>query len=223
MANSVSLAPWPCSLGFGNAARDRGGQHSSSGIVSRSRLAIAPAARALATALKDLSPGVNPKEATVLARCAYATANKLKRQYSIMWPPLFNNFLVHSGIKKRGLCFQLSEDLLNQFDALKLTTLELHWGEARAGTWKENNGVVVTAKNQPFNRGIVFDCWRNSGRLFWSKVPADYEPWVENRAYARFIRAKSAVTADRRGGGAPRSEDAVSQRTGSSATMARTN
>ncbi len=182
-----------------------------------------PAARALARELAALSPVVSGDEAKRLADCAYATAGELKHRYGVMWPPLFNNFLIHTGIKKRGLCFQLSEDLMVRFDALQLRTLELHWGEARAGTWKENNGVVVTAKNQPFNRGIVFDCWRNSGRLFWSKVTADYEPWVENKAYARFIRTKSAVTADRRGGGASRSEDAVNQRPGSSATMARTN
>ena len=109
-----------------------------------------------------------------------------------MWPPIFNNFLVNSGIRNRGLCFQWAEDLLVRLDALRLTSLELRWGEADADTWQESNCVVVTAKGHPFNTGIILDCWRHSGHLYWTAVATDKESWVENRAYAHFVRAKSA-------------------------------
>jgi len=51
--------------------------------------------------------------------------------------PIFNNFLVYHGFRKRGYCYQWTADLLVTLDALTLKTLELHWGEAYAGTWRE--------------------------------------------------------------------------------------
>jgi hypothetical protein len=140
-----------------------------------------------------LGPKVRRDEAERVAACACAAGEKLHRDYGMLWPPLFNNFLVNVGIRKRGLCFQLAEDLLLGLDALKLTTLELHWGEARAGSRAEHNCVVVTAKGQPFRDGILLDCWRHSGHLFWSPVSADYFPWVEDNQYAAIARSKFAM------------------------------
>src|SRR5207247_5066632 len=65
------------------------------------------------------------------------------------------------GLKKRGYCYQWSEDLLIALDALKLTSLELRWGESNPGNWRENNCIVVTAKGRPFRSGIMLDCWRH--------------------------------------------------------------
>jgi hypothetical protein len=56
---------------------------------------------------------------------------------------------------------------------LRLKTLVLHWGAAFAGTMDENNGLVVTAINQPFENGILMDGWRNGGRLFWCALKED--------------------------------------------------
>src|SRR6266487_787143 len=153
------------------------------------------AAEGLASQLAALSPRVNREEARLLAECAYATASQLRRQYRMFGTPIFNNFLVHWGIRKRGYCFQWAEDLLVTLDALKLASLELHWGEANPGNWRENNCIVVTAKGQPFNRGIILDCWRHFGRLRSGPVVGDEDPYVENRAYAQFVRAKSAPKA----------------------------
>jgi hypothetical protein len=158
-----------------------------------------PAMRALANQLNALSSRGDPQEANLLAQCVYSTASRLRQEYGVFGPPLFvnslfNNFLVNTGIRKRGLCFQWSEDMLASLDALKLTSLELHWGEARAGTMRENNAIVATAKGEPFRSGIVLDCWRHSGRVHWSSVASDhFFPWKENAAYARFVRARSAV------------------------------
>jgi hypothetical protein len=163
---------------------------STAAAVARSDLA---GAQALSRHIAALSPSTRPEEARRLAECAYLNASRLKREYGVIWPPLFNNVLINAGIKKRGFCFHWAEDLLVALDALKLSTLELHWGEAQAGTWQESNCVVVTAKGQPFNQGIILDCWRHSGHLYWREVAADKVPWVENRAYARFVRNKSAA------------------------------
>jgi hypothetical protein len=150
------------------------------------------AAETLASQLAALSPRVNREEARLLAECAYATVSQLRKQYRMFGTPIFNNFLVYWGIRKRGYCFQWAEDLLVALDALKLTSLELHWGEAHAGNWRENNCIVVTAKGQPFNRGIILECWQHFGHLRYGPVLSEVDPYVENSAYARFVRARSA-------------------------------
>jgi hypothetical protein len=145
----------------------------------------------LADELASLSPKVNREEAKLLAQCAYATVSKLRRQYRMFGTPIFNNFLIYHGIRKRGYCYQWSEDLLITLDKLKLTTLELHWGEANPGNWRENNCLVVTAKGQPFKRGIMLECWRHLGHLYFGPVVSaaanNFDPYVENSAYARFV------------------------------------
>ena len=152
-----------------------------------------PAAQALMERIVALSPRVRADEAAQVAACVYNAAGQLRRDYRVVWPPLFNNVLINTGIRTRGLCFQWAEDLLVTLDALKLSSLELHWGEAHAGTWQESNCVVITAKGKPFRTGIIFDCWRHSGHPYWAPVATDKEPWAENRAYERFVRAKSAA------------------------------
>jgi hypothetical protein len=149
----------------------------------------------LRTKLAMLSPTVRVDEAEKLAMCAYKTSRRLSREYRVVFPPALNNVLINTGGRKRGLCYHWTEDLLHQLDALKLETLELHWGEAFARTFSENNGVVVTAKGQPFAQGIVLDAWRYQGRLYWGPVRKDPEgyPWKENKAqYDRVFQTKAA-------------------------------
>ena len=151
-------------------------------------------AEALANQLAALSPRVNREEATLLAECAYATVSKLRREYRMFGTPIFNNFLIYHGFRKRGYCYQWSEDLLVALDALKLTSLELRWGEYDPGTWRENNCIVVTAKGQPFRSGIMLECWRHLGHLYFGPVVSDWERYVENSAYAHFVLARSAAS-----------------------------
>ena len=106
--------------------------------------------------------------------------------------PIFNNFLVYHGLRKRGYCYQWTEDLLVALDALKLKTFELHWGESYAGTWRENNCLVVTAKGQPFDRGMILDCWRHFGQLRWNLVLSDEDRYFENTKWAERVRAQAA-------------------------------
>jgi hypothetical protein len=148
-------------------------------------------AEKLTDQLASLSPKVNREEAKLLAQCAFATVAKLRRQYRMFGTPIFNNFLIYHGIRKRGYCYQWSEDLLVTLDKLKLATLEFHWGEANPGNWRENNCLVVTAKGQPFKRGIMLECWRHLGHLYFGPVVAaaanNFDPYVENSVYARFV------------------------------------
>src|SRR2546423_2262529 len=150
-------------------------------------------AEELSKQLATLSPRVDPNEAKLLAEYAYATVAQLRQEYRMFGTPIFNNFLVYHGLRKRGYCYQWTEDLLLALDTLKLKTLELHWGEAHAGTWMENNCVVVTAKGQPFDRGMILECWRHFGHLRWNLVPSDQDRYYENTKWAEKIRARAAA------------------------------
>jgi len=138
----------------------------------------------LRDSLAALAPTVRQEEAQRAAACAFEVAQRLEQEYAPIGPPLFHNLLINLGLKKRGLCCHWTEDMLAPLQALRLQTLDLHWGVARAGTLREHSSVVVTAKGQAFEEGIVLDAWRHSGRLYWAFVAVDRYPWkkgVTNR------------------------------------------
>lgn len=149
--------------------------------------------------LGALSPSVRPEEADRVARCAYNTGRELKREWRVAWPPGFHNFLVNTGARKGGLCYQWAGELLLRLDALKLETLELHWAESYVGTMSEHNVIVVTARGQPMAQGILLDNWRYGGRLIWGRASADREyQWLENKAEAIRRLKKTAPAASGR-------------------------
>jgi len=178
-----------CATGFANASQQPQ-KFSSSFQVPRNDLANA---EALSNQLAALSPRVDRNEATRLADCAYAIVSQLRRQYRMFGTPIFNNFLIYHGLRKRGYCYQWSEDLLIALDVLRLRSLELRWGESNPGNWRENNCLVVTAKGQPFRSGIMLDCWRHLGHLYFGPVASSWEPYVENSAFARDVRHIAAA------------------------------
>lgn len=133
----------------------------------------------LKAGLAGLAPAVSEDEADRLASRACVRSRQLAREYRVVRPPLLHNFLVNIGVRKRGLCYQWAEDLLAELQTLNLVTLDLHWGMARAETYREHNSIIVTARGQPFDQGIVLDAWRRSGQLVWRPVAEDKYPWVE--------------------------------------------
>jgi len=151
---------------FGASARPAVGDQQQQPASFQVQKSDAAKAEKLAGDLASLSPRVNREEARLLAECAYATVSKLRREYRMFGTPIFNNFLIYHGLRKRGYCYQWSEDLLLALDRLKLTSLELHWGEHDPGTWRENNCIVAS----------------------------DWETYVENRAYARSVLDRSAAS-----------------------------
>ena len=133
-----------------------------------------------------LSPTtVRQDEAQQVAACAYMTGRELQREWRVVWPAGVQNFLVNTGRRKGGLCFQWATELLIRLDAMKLQTLELHWAESYAGLPSEHNVIVVTAKGQPFAQGILLDNWRYGGKLVYGPVAADPNyRWTENSGEA---------------------------------------
>jgi hypothetical protein len=143
------------------------------------RVAEASEVRSLQLALMSLGPTVREEEAHCVARGAYDYSQILAVRYGTVRPALLHNFLVNSGFRKRGLCYEWARDLLGELQTCHVDSLELHWGVSRAGTSREHNSLVITALARPFQEGIVLDPWRRSGRLVWSPVCADKYPWVE--------------------------------------------
>jgi len=133
----------------------------------------------LTKALVALARDVDPSEAEQLSVTAHTTSRSLAREYRIVLNPEFQNFLINIGVRQRGYCAHFARDIGARLKTLKLKTLVLHWGAAYARTSGEDNCLVVTARNQPFQDGILLDGWRRAGRLFWSPVKKDYEYEVE--------------------------------------------
>ena len=129
----------------------------------------------LRDALVALAPDVDPGEAELLSVTAHTASRDCAREYGLVWTPIFQNFLIHMGKRERGYCGHYTRDIGERLKELKLKTLVLHWGAAFAGTIDENNCLVVTARDQPFEDGIVLDGWRRGGRLFWCPVKNDPE------------------------------------------------
>jgi hypothetical protein len=133
----------------------------------------------LSKALAALGPDVDPGEAELLSVTAHTTSRSLAREYRIVLNPEFQNFLINIGLRQRGYCAHFARDIGTRLKTLKLKTLVLHWGAAFAGTSGEDNCLVVTARNQPFQDGIILDGWRRAGRLFWCAVREDHEYEVQ--------------------------------------------
>jgi hypothetical protein len=127
----------------------------------------------LRDALVALAPDVDPGEAELVSVTAHTTSRSLAREYRLVWCAGFQNILINTGRRQRGFCGHYTRDIGERLKELKLKTLVLHWGGAFAGTMDENNGLVITALNQPFEDGILLDGWRNGGRLFWCAVKSD--------------------------------------------------
>lgn len=128
--------------------------------------------------LDELIGGTAPDEARLLAEAAMSQSARLAADYRMTRPALFNNVLVNVGLKKRGLCWHWTEDLIAALRRLPLASYALHWGIAHRGRlFREHNSVVVTALGRSFATGIVLDPWRESGELHWVAVREDRYPW----------------------------------------------
>jgi len=135
---------------------------------------------ALYAALIGLDAEVDGSEARLVAETAVTYSHMLAADYRVVRPAVWHNILVRLGFRERGLCYHWTTDLMRRLQALKMTSLDLHWGVAHRGSQlREHNTVVVTARGRRFESGIVLDPWRYSGDLFWAAVPEDGYPWKE--------------------------------------------
>jgi hypothetical protein len=173
--------------------------------------------KGLSKALAGLAHDVDTAEAELLSVTAHTKARSLKRDYRVVLNPEFTVFLVNIGMRKRGWCGHWAQDIGARLKELNLKTLVLHWGVAYDHTSSENNCLVVTARNQPFQDGIILDGWRRAGRLFWCPVIKDDEyemeqhyghsgitMWRENMEWSAWLQDKETAENTSETAAAPR-------------------
>jgi len=133
---------------------------------------------ALQKDLADLNRQANILEARQIAETAITYSSNLTKEYDLVRPAILHNVFVRIGLKDRGLCYHWTEDLIKRLQSLDLKTFQLHWGVAYRGSeLREHNSVIITARGEAFEKGMVLDPWRNSGDLYWALITADTYPW----------------------------------------------
>jgi hypothetical protein len=112
----------------------------------------------------------------------FQETEKLRKKFNPISQPLFNNFLINAGVKEKGLCYQWSDALYLHFSKKQYQNFEFHLLVANKGEYfYEHNTLVVIVKGGKVLEGIVIDPWRNSGKLYFSKVSEDKKYEWEHR------------------------------------------
>ena len=167
----------------GCAVGNRGGRLSSDGSkpeVSQGLEADRVQVASLQNALMELNDYADVEEANRVAESVLFHSARLADQYRMVRPAVLHNVLVRVGFKDRGLCHHWTTDLMTQLQQLELETYQLYWGVAHRGSeLREHNSVVIAARGDPFDNGLVLDPWRYAGELYWVRVENDRYPWKE--------------------------------------------
>lgn len=147
----------------------------------------------LAARIRTLGPEVDPEEAARAAQVAYAQARHLTEIYEIEDPPLVHNTKVNMGLKPRGLCWHWAEDMETRLAQEDFETLELHRAIANADNAFriEHSTVIVSARGDAMEDGIVLDPWRKGGELTWVGTDEDEDyDWVARQEVFAMKRAR---------------------------------
>ena len=142
-------------------------------------------------AIRSLSDDIDPHEASLAARIAIEYTQQLAQEYEISSSPITHNFLVNVGAKPRGLCVDWTSDLLARLQQERFYSLQLHWGIANyENAFRiEHSTVIISARGDSLDQGLVLDPWRQGGRLFWAPTLQDpayrWHPQAEIHALKR--------------------------------------
>jgi len=122
-------------------------------------------------------PGADPSESRRIARESILYSVKLSQKYKVSTPALVHNFLVNIGAKKRGLCYQWSDDLYTHLKQYRIKSMTLKPVGAFIGSyWREHNALALLPKGvQSLDQGVLLDPWRESGRLYFTAINNDPE------------------------------------------------
>ncbi len=128
----------------------------------------------LSQLLQSLDENTTEKEATSLSQNIFYETQKLTKEFELTSPPLFHNFLVNVGIREKGLCYHWSDALYLHLSEKTYSSFRFHLIGTHIGEyWYEHNALVVVAQNSIVDEGVIIDPWRDSGKLYFSKVKYD--------------------------------------------------
>lgn len=130
---------------------------------------------ALRREMLETCPLADPDEVADVAAVAVRYGEVLRDEYDLTRPVEHNNLAIVFGLKnKRGLCFQLADDLYVRLRAMRLATLQLRRAISSEGhPIDEHNVVIVTDLGKPIDAGLVLDLWRYAGKVRFISVAAD--------------------------------------------------
>ncbi len=136
--------------------------------------------RQLSTLLQSLDENVSQTEAMKLSKDIFHKTQLLSKEFELTSPPLWHNFLVNVGIREKGLCYHWSDALYVSLSTKKYISFDFHLMGADIGKYfLEHNALVVVAKGGKVEDGIIIDPWRDSGKVYFSKVSEDTKyKWI---------------------------------------------
>ena len=124
--------------------------------------------------LLSLDRNITKKESTHLSKDIFAKREELIQAFEVTSPPQYHNFLVNVGLREKGLCYHWSDALYAYLITQDHPSFEFHLMGANIGEyWSEHNVLVVIAKGQAVEDGVIIDAWRNPAELYFSKVKDD--------------------------------------------------
>ena len=128
----------------------------------------------LSTLIYSLDTHVPNKESFYLSRDIFQKANSLTKEFDLTSPPLWHNFLVNIGLRKKGLCFDWSDALYLYLNKKNYPHYTFHLVGANIGEYfSEHNALAIVPKGMNIQEGILIDPWRDSGKVYFSKVKDD--------------------------------------------------
>ncbi|MCP4969456.1 MAG: hypothetical protein GY932_02535 [Arcobacter sp.] len=120
-----------------------------------------------------LSNHIDKEEAK---RFSYETINyskTLAKNYKVTTPALIHNTLINLNIKQKGYCYHYANDLINYLKDKKFKSFYFKKVVSKRGEYFEHTALILTRDDISFHNSLVFDAWRNTGDLFWSKIKDD--------------------------------------------------
>jgi len=142
---------------------------------------------ALAHTLEKLGKDIPHKEAVHLSQDIYTKTGQLAKEFGMVSPPQYHNFLVTVGLKQKGLCYHWSDALYEHLKIQGYAHFDFHLIGANIGQyWNEHNALVVVPRGCIsdaciLKNGIVIDGWRNAGELYFSFIPNDKSYYWHHR------------------------------------------
>lgn len=134
----------------------------------------------LSQEIAGLGADVAVDEAARAAQIAYAYPLELRRSYNVTDSPLVHNAKVNQGLRPRGLCWHWADDMETRLRRENFQTLDFHRAIANADNLRiQHSTVIISAKGESMNEGVVLDPWRYGGLLYWSPTLEDARySWV---------------------------------------------
>lgn len=126
-------------------------------------------------ALLALGPSVDRNEAARAAEIAVRDPLDWAQEWRVVDPPLLHNMKVEQGFREKGVCQDFANAMNAALHAERFRTLQIHLALANSrGILLEHATVILTARDQPMQEGVILDPWRlGQGKLWFARVADD--------------------------------------------------